>query len=251
MKVLLIEDEQPAARQMTKLLGQLDPPLVPIEVIDSVESAVRWLRTFPMPDLIFMDIQISDGLSFEILQQTPVSAPVVFTTAFDHYAIQAFKVNAVDYLLKPIELESLRQAIARVEQRRQTAAAPAIDIQALYRHFTPPSYKDRFLVRTGQSMISVATSDIAFFRSDEGLTQAFTDGGKKYFVEHTLEELESLIDPKVFFRVSRQVILRLDTIKAVHNHFNGRLKVDVQPTAPDVIYVSRDRVPDFKAWLGG
>jgi DNA-binding LytR/AlgR family response regulator len=251
MKVLLIEDEQPAARQMTKLLGQLDPPLVPIEVIDSVESSVRWLRTFPTPDLIFMDIQISDGLSFEILQQIPVSAPIVFTTAFDHYAIQAFKVNAVDYLLKPIEIESLRQAVARVEERRKTASTPSIDIEALYRHFAPPSYKDRFLVRAGQSMLSVATSDIAFFRSDEGLTQAFTDGGKKYFVEHTLEELERLIDPKAFFRVSRQVILRLDTVKAIHNHFNGRLKVDVNPAAPDTIFVSRDRVSDFKAWLGG
>lgn len=252
MKVLLIEDEQPAARQLTKLLGRLDPPLAPIEVLDSVESTVRWLRTFPAPDLLLMDIQISDGLSFDILRQVPVASAVVFTTAFDQYAVQAFKVNAVDYLLKPVEMESLQQAITRVQERRQSATvAPAFDVEALYRHFAPPTYKDRFLVRVGQQMTFLLSSDIAFFRSDEGLTQAFTLQGKKYFIEHSLEELERLLNPHQFFRISRQLTVRLEAIKSVHPHFNGRLKLDLSASAPEEVFVSRERASAFKVWLGG
>ncbi|HRI58451.1 MAG TPA: LytTR family DNA-binding domain-containing protein, partial [Saprospiraceae bacterium] len=213
MKILLIEDEIPAARQLTKLLLAHNPAFQILEALDSVEGAVRWLRTFPTPDLIFMDIQIADGLSFDIFRQVQVKAPVVFTTAFDQYAVQAFKVNALDYLLKPVDPEELGKALEKVENQRNKPLA--FDFEALAGFLKKESYKDRFLVKTGQHLAFLATSDIAFFRSGDGLTQAFTFSGKKYFVENTLEELERLLDPHDFFRVSRNMTLRLNAIHKI------------------------------------
>ncbi len=196
MRILLIEDELPAARQLSKLLLAARPACQILDTLDSVESAVRWLRALPAPDLVFMDIQIADGLSFDIFRQVEVTAPVVFTTAFDQYAVQAFKVNAVDYLLKPVDPEELEKALSKVENRR--SAAP-FDLSMIERFFKKDAYKDRFLVKTGQQMTFLLSTDIAFFRSADGLTQAFTFSGKKYFVEHTLEELERLLDPRDYF----------------------------------------------------
>jgi two-component system, LytTR family, response regulator LytT len=249
MKVLIIEDEKPAAKQLSKLLAQLPNPLQPMDVLDSVESSVKWLRTFPDPDLIFMDIQIADGLSFSIFEQVELRSPVIFTTAFDHYAVQAFKVNAIDYLLKPIDPAELERAVQKVQARQHQA--PSLDMNKLLYYFSPQTYKDRFLVKIGQQLNFVATTDIAFFRSSDGLTQAYTTTGKKHFIEHTLEELEKLLDPRQFFRISRGILLGLSSIKAVHPHFNGRLKIDTNPNLGEEVYVSRERVNDFKAWLGG
>ena len=249
VKILLIEDEIPAARQLTKLLLAHNPAFQILEALDSVEGAVRWLRTFPAPDLVFMDIQIADGLSFDIFRQVEVTAPVVFTTAFDHYAVQAFKVNAVDYLLKPVDPEELARALEKVESQKNKSVQ--FDFETLVGFFKKENYKDRFLVKTGQQLAFVQTTDIAFFRSADGLTQAFTFSGKKYFVENTLEELERLLDPRDFFRISRNMTLRLNAIHKIHPHLNGRLKLETQPAAPDDIFVSRERVGEFKSWLGG
>lgn len=246
MKILLIEDELPAARQLTKLLHTHQPGCTILDTLDSVESAVKWLQTLPAPDLVFMDIQIADGLSFDIFRQVDVTAPVIFTTAFDQYAVQAFKVNAIDYLLKPVDPEELQKALDRV-RRRNTPA----DLQALARFFQKEPYKDRFLVKTGQSMTFITVGEIAFFRSSDGLTQAITFNGKKHFVDHTLDELDRLVDPRHFFRVSRAVMLRADTIRKIHPHLNGRLKIETEPAAPEDVFVSRERAGEFKAWLGG
>lgn len=249
MKILLIEDEIPAARQLTKLLLAQNPAFQILEALDSVEGSVRWLRTFPAPDLIFMDIQIADGLSFDIFRQVEVKAPVIFTTAFDQYAVQAFKVNALDYLLKPVDPEELGQALEKVEKQKNKPLS--IDLEALSGLFKKESYKDRFLVKTGQQLTFLAVADIAFFRSADGLTQAFTYAGKKYFVENTLEELERLLNPHDFFRVSRSLTLHLNAIHKIHPHLNGRLKLETQPSAPEDVFVSRERVGEFKSWLGG
>jgi DNA-binding LytR/AlgR family response regulator len=251
MKILIIEDEQPAARQLIRLLQQLEPAPTIIEVLDSVETAVRWIKTFPTPDLIMMDIQIADGLSFEIFRQVEVPCPVIFTTAYDQYALQAFKVNAVDYLLKPVEPEALYDAIKRYQERQKAHSGPFFDVEMLYQHYNQPSYKDRFLVRTGQQMVSIRTQEIAFFRSSDGLTQAHTAENKKYFVDHALDELERLLDPAHYFRVSRHLMIRQDAVKAIHPHLNGRLKLDTTPAAPEEVFVSRDRAGAFKTWLGG
>jgi DNA-binding LytR/AlgR family response regulator len=248
MKVLLIEDEIPAARQLTKLLLEQRPAFHVIDTLDSVEGAVRWFRTFPAPDLVFMDIQIADGLSFDIFKQAEVKSPVIFTTAFDHYAVQAFKVNAIDYLLKPIDPEDLSRALIKMENQRSTA--PVFEYEMLAQYFKKEQYKDRFLVKTGQQLAFIATTDIAFFRSADGLTQAFTSAGKKYFIENTLEELERLLNPRDFFRISRNMTLRIDAISKIIPHLNGRLKLETIPAAPEDIFVSRERVPEFKTWLG-
>lgn len=248
MKILLIEDEQPAARQLTKMLLEAEPDWQIMEVLDTVEASVRWLRHFPAPDLIFMDIQIADGLSFDIFRQAPIASPVIFTTAFDQYAVQAFRVNALDYLLKPVDPAELRRALDKHKQQ----PAQTIDLELLTRYFKPAtSYKDRFLVKTGQQLTFVSTTDVAFFRSSDGLTQAFTQNGKKYFVEHSLEELENLLDPRDFFRVSRNMTLRLQSIDKIHPHLNGRLKLETNPPAPEDVFVSRERAGAFKVWLGG
>ncbi|MCW5923491.1 MAG: response regulator transcription factor [Saprospiraceae bacterium] len=249
MKILLIEDELPAARQLTKLLMAQLPTCQILDTLDSVEGAVQWLRTFPAPDLVFMDIQIADGLSFDIFRQVEVNAPVVFTTAFDQYAVQAFKVSAVDYLLKPIDPEELGRSLEKIEKQKNKPVA--FDYEVLHRFFKKETYKDRFLVKTGQQLAFLTAADIAFFRSSDGLTQAFTFSGKKHFVDNTLEELESLLDPRDFFRVSRGMTVRLNAIQKIHPHLNGRLKLETQPAAPDDVFVSRERVNEFKAWLGG
>jgi len=196
MRILLIEDELPAARQLARLLREARPDGAILDTLDSVESAVSWLRTFPPPDLIFMDIQIADGLSFDIFQQVEVAAPVIFTTAFDQYALQAFRVNAIDYLLKPVDPEELVAALHKVEQRR-SAALP--DLAALARYFSPREYKERFMVKAGKHFQMLRADDIACFHSADGFTQALDTGGKKHFVDHTLDELEQLLDPRRFF----------------------------------------------------
>lgn len=249
MKILLVEDEIPAARQLSKLLLEQRPAFQILDTLDSVEGAVRWFRTFPAPDLVFMDIQIADGLSFDIFKQAEIKSPVIFTTAFDHYAVQAFKVNAIDYLLKPIDPEDLSRALLKMENHR--SSAPAFEYEMLAHYFKKETYKERFLVKTGQQLAFLSNTDIAFFRSGDGLTQAFTFSGKKYFVENTLEELERLLNPRDFFRISRNMTLRIDGISKILPHLNGRLKIETNPAAPEDIFVSRERVSEFKAWLGG
>jgi DNA-binding LytR/AlgR family response regulator len=243
MNTLIIEDELPAAKQLAKLLLALRPSIQIVGTLDSVERSVRWFQTTPPPDLIFMDIQIADGLSFDIFNQVKISAPVVFTTAFDQYAVQAFKVNAVDYLLKPIDPEDLGRALDKIESQRN---GMVLDYEKLSRFFQKEQYKDRFLVKTGQQLAFLITTDIAYFKSSDGLTQAYTLAGKKYFIEHTLEELERLVDPRDFFRISRGLTVRLQSIKAIHPHLNGRLKLDLQPVSPEDVFVSRERVGAFK-----
>jgi DNA-binding LytR/AlgR family response regulator len=248
MRILLIEDELPAARQLTKLLLAYNPDFQVIDTLDSVEQSVRWLTTHPQPDLIFMDIQIADGLSFDIFRQVQVTSPVIFTTAFDQYAVQAFRVNAVDYLLKPIDVEYLGQALQKIENQ---TVSPQFDLAELTRFFRPVEYRERFLVKNGQHFSYIQTADVAWFRSSDGLTQAYCTNGKKYLVDHPLDDLERVLDPKQFFRVNRHLTLCVQSIQKIHPHLNGRLKLDLTPDAHEEVFVSRDRVPEFKAWLGG
>jgi DNA-binding LytR/AlgR family response regulator len=246
MNILLIEDERPAARQLAKMLQSARPGYRILETLDSVAGAVRWLQHFPPPDLIFMDIQVADGISLDIFSKVEIQSPVIFTTAFDHFAVQAFKVNAVDYLLKPVDPAELEQAIKKAEQQKTVPA----DLRALLRALAPTSYKERFLVKSGPHLVFIEAPEIAFFRSADGLTQAHTFQGKKYFIEYTLDELERLLDPQAYFRVNRAVLLRIQAIHKIHPHLNGRLKLELLPPTPEELFVSRERAGDFKTWLG-
>lgn len=251
MRILIIEDEQPAALQLAKLLSELDlgKPQI-LETLDSVEAAVQWLRTFSTPDLIFMDIQVADGLSFDIFRQVEVKSPVIFTTAFDQYAVRAFRVNAVDYLLKPIDPEELQLAIAKVMNNKK-AISTTLELEALERYFDKKEYKDRFLIKNGANFGFLHTSDVAYFRSGSSLTQAFTQNGKSPVVEHTLDELETLVNPRDFFRINRNMMVRLTAIQKISPYLNGRLILELQPPLKGEVIVSREKVGEFKVWLGG
>jgi DNA-binding LytR/AlgR family response regulator len=248
MKILLIEDELPAAKQLTKMLLQYDADITVIEVLDSVEASVKWLQTFPAPDAIFMDIQIADGLSFDIFTKVEITSPVIFTTAFDQYAIKAFRVAAIDYLLKPIEPEELENALNRLKEKTQQNVP---DFSKMLDLLQRSNKKERFLVKSGGSLVSIETSDIHYFFSEDGLTQATMNVGKKHIIEFTLDELEQQLDPKNFFRISRKMILNTKAIQKIHTHFNSRLKLDLTPSFHEEVFVSRERVNGFKTWLGG
>lgn len=249
MKVLIIEDEIPAARQLIKLLNAARPTWQIVGTLDSVQGAIRWLGEAPPPDLIFMDIQLADGISFDIFKSVEVKSPVIFSTAYDQYAIQAFRVNALDYLLKPVDPELLDIALEKIEKRQISPASA--QMEALMKYLGKSAFKDRFLVKTGQTLTQLSVSDIAFFHSSDGLTQAWIFSGKKYFIEHPLDELEAMLDPNEYFRVSRKLLVRSNAIKKIHLHLNSRLKLELQPEMPEECFVSRERVADFKAWLGG
>jgi DNA-binding LytR/AlgR family response regulator len=249
MRILIIEDEIPAATQLAKMVRKCKADASIEAILDSVTASVEWLQNNLAPDLIFMDIQIADGLSFDIFKKVSVTSPVIFTTAFDHYAIQAFKVNAIDYLLKPLDPTELNNALERFDMQKGLQT-PVFDLSMIQKMLNKQQYKERFLVKTGNQLTFIQTKDIAYFRSSDGLTQAYMQNGKKFFVDHSLEELESLVDPKDFFRTSRHLFVKLTSIHQIAPHLNGRFKLDLNPKSEEEVYVSRERAADFKEWLG-
>lgn len=250
MNVLLVEDEIPAAKRLRNLINQHCPEAIIMDVVDSVEGATQWLNTFEKPDLIFMDIQLSDGLSFDIFNQTEVVSPVIFTTAYDQYALKAFKVNSVDYLLKPIDPEELQSAFQKYRNlHQQSQEYDRTTIQKLITSITQKGYKERFLVKVGQQLNYVQTKEIAYFYSDEGLVYAMTISNRRHVLDYTLEQLSDVIDPKNFFRINRKIVVSIEAIHKIHTYFNSRLKLELLPRTDLEAIVSRERVGDFKQWL--
>lgn len=251
MTILLIEDEYHAANRLTGLIHAIRPQANILATIDSVEDAVEWLQTHRMPDLLFLDIQLADGLSFDIFTKVEITVPVIFTTAFNDYAIRAFKLNSVDYLLKPVdedELDTALQKFERFYQKPQTYDTHTIE--RLLHSLTREDYAKRFLVKTGQQLTYVPTEDIAYFYSDSSLTFFRTLRNQKHLVDHTLDQVETMLDPKYFFRINRKMIIRVESIQKVANYFNSRLILEVNPSMEFDAIVSRERVKDFKTWLG-
>lgn len=255
MNVLIIEDEYPAAERLQKLLYKMDEPVTVAAVQDSVAGAVRWLQQQPAPDLILSDIQLSDGLSFEIFEQVVISSPVIFTTSYDEYAIQAFKVKSIDYLLKPIKLEALKKAVEKYNSLKQSFSGSgyAQKLEQLLDSLqhTGKAYKKRFLVKKGEQLIPVSDDQIAYFHAENELVFLYTPTGKKYLTDYTLEQTESLVNPAHFFRINRQYILHLQAIREIHTYFNSRLKLYLVPAASEDVLVSKGKVKHFKAWLEG
>jgi len=252
MRVLIIEDELPASKRMTKMIRSMDPSIDIAAVIESVDDGVAWLETNAPPDLIFADIQLSDGSSFEIFKKIRVECPVVFTTAYDEYALEAFKVNSIDYLLKPIDQTALVKSIEKFNRLKKTWADENTGkLEALLRgmELKKPEYKSRFLVKSGQAMQTVAVRDISYFYIDTQLVFLITIAGKKFMLENTLDELEHVLDPDSFFRINRQMIVSLNSIKKIHPYFNSRLKLDLEPDFIKDVLVSRKKVNQFKGWL--
>lgn len=250
MKTLIIEDEKPAALRLQQLLEQQRPKTEVLALIGSVEKAVQWLRGNPLPDLMFLDIQLADGLSFDIFREVEVQAPVVFTTAYDQYTLKAFKLNSIDYLLKPIDPEELEQALMKFE--RFFGKAPSLDttaIENLIQSFQAPEFKKRFIVKAGQQLTYILADDIQYFYSEDGLLFAQMRDKKRHAIDYTLDQLESLLDPGAFFRLNRKTIAHINSIYKVSPYFNSRLIVELRPQASFEVIVSRDRVGDFKSWL--
>lgn len=248
MRILIIEDERPAAVRLSKLVQVYFPKAELIGPIDTISRSLQWIRQNPSPDLIFCDIQLADGISFEIFDQVQVVSPVIFTTAFDHYAIRAFQVNAIDYLLKPIDPKELDRAVEKFNARM---IQPKLDLQVLKSLIQPQSkvYKSRFLVRFGEKIQSVAIEDVALFFSEERVTFLQTHTGKKYVLDSTLEQIESQIDPANYFRLNRKYLSHVDAIEEVFTYSNSRLKVNLKNCPDSEILISREKVSDFKEWL--
>lgn len=247
---MIIEDEQHAGERLQQLLIGLDQRAEVLSILESVKEAVQWFQTNTPPDLMFLDIHLADGSSFEIFNEVTIDCPVVFTTAYDQYALKAFEVNSVDYLLKPIDKDDLSRALKKFE--KQYARKDRFDYSALTQLINRPTenYKQRFLVNKGSSLVPVSTSEIAYIHTDNGLVYLKTLSNVRYVLNYKLEELEQMLDPKTFFRANRQFITSSASILKVHPFFNGKLKIEVQPSFPSDIVVSRLKATDFKAWLG-
>lgn len=253
LRALIIEDEAPAYRRLNGLLEQHHPEVKVVDVLDSIEGTLAWLRENRAPDLIFSDVQLSDGLSFEIYRRNAPPCPVIFTTAYDTYMLEAFRANGIDYLLKPVEEEDLARSIGKFQALTRNGASPSPDIARLIAAIDGRSagFRDRFLVKLGTRLMPIATADIAHFISIEGSTELHTREGRRHLVDIPLDELEQQLDPRRFFRLNRQCIAGVDCIAVVHQHFNGKLKVELKPSAPVEVMVSREKARAFKDWLGG
>lgn len=249
MNVLIIEDEEAAARRLEKLVLSLEAQTTVLDKLDSIEAVLNWLEQHELPDLVFMDIHLADGSSFEIFNHVKIDCPIIFTTAYDQYAIQAFRVNAVDYLLKPIKREELRAALDKYQ--RQSHPQTAFNYQQLAQSIKEDPYNRRFLIRIGQNIKVVDAGDAAYFYTEDKITFVVTHNGKRYPLDHSLEKLEEMLDPRRFFRVNRQVILGLEAIREMYAYSKARVKVELEPPADMDIIVSTERSPHFKKWLTG
>jgi DNA-binding LytR/AlgR family response regulator len=247
MKVAIIEDETLSQEHLERLILRLPYEIEIIAKLDSVKSCFAFFEQSPLVDLIFMDIHLADGNAFDFLKDFPVSTPIVFTTAFDQYTLNAFKVNAIDYLLKPIDKNELEMAIQkhiRLTSKQQNELLENI------RQLTKiESYKTRFMVKLGDSLTGIKSEEIHHLRSEDGVVLLVTDKNKRYPLDYTLDQLESMIDPSKFFRINRKVIVHIDGIERVGTFFNSRLKVHATILPEEDAIVSRERVNNFKYWF--
>lgn len=252
LKILIIEDERPAAKRLEQLVRQLRPETLVAAVIESVVDAVEWLNNHPQPDLIFLDIHLADGLSFDIFPETKVSCPVIFTTAYDQYALKAFKLNSVDYLLKPIDPEELREALDKFDRLQPKNPSLFLDpqiLRQLAQGLQQPEYKQRFLIKMGNSLGFAPVVDFRYFYSEDSRVFGRLYDGKRHHLDYTLEALEAVLNPQDFFRINRKIILHAEAVQRIHPYFNNRLKLEVQPDAGFEVIVSRERVTAFKQWM--
>ncbi|MGM0943651.1 MAG: LytR/AlgR family response regulator transcription factor [Bacteroidota bacterium] len=248
--ILIIEDEKLAANRLIQLIKPLFESCHFLNPIDSIKSAVSFFQTYPHPDLVFCDIQLADGLSFEIFQQVKLSTPVIFTTAYDQYAIEAFRVNAIDYLLKPIDPADLKRAVDKFKNQQLPNSIHATLLQQLLQSSTPKSeFKQRFLIRFGEKIQSILSEDILYFCSEERVTFLINREGKRFVLDQTLEQTEAQVDPNYFFRLNRKYLVAFGSIVEVSVYSNSRLKVKLKYCDDKDILVSREKVSDLKAWL--
>lgn len=251
MKVVIIEDEPHAARRLESLLLELLPESRIDARIDSIKRAVQYFRENAQPDLTMMDVQLADGLSFEIFNQCEVRSPVIFTTAYDEYALKAFKVNSIDYILKPIDKDELRQALSKFKAMHVAMPQSPLILDNIHEaiKMLTKRYKTRFVIKVGEHLKTIETTSVLFFHSQEKTTFCTTIENRKMILDFTLEELEEMIDPAVFFRINRKYLVSASSISDIINHTNSRLKLVLRNCSDNDVVVAREKVQEFKSWL--
>ena len=249
MNVVVIEDEQAASRRLIRMLEKQD--LIVLASLSSVETAIEWFKNNSHPELIFLDIQLSDGLSFSIFESVHINSAIIFTTAFDAYALQAFKLNSIDYLLKPIDEDELKTAVAKYQNIHQESSLQNFDFEdikkMLYRD--KEVYKNRYTAQVGSHIKILVVSEIVCFYSENKGTYALMESGRSFLMEQTIESLVKELDPKAFFRISRKCIIQIAHIRDIVAFSNARLKIEIKPEIDIDLVVSRERVKDFKLWI--
>lgn len=250
MKIVIVEDESLAAEKLERYLLKYDASITILQVLSSIKDAVSWFHTEQDIDIVFMDIQLTDGLSFEIFHQVKINAPVIFTTAFDEYAVDAFKVNSVDYILKPITFTDISKAMNKYKSLKNLYANDTA-IQSVEKMISEKKTKDRFLVRLGNHIHSIKTEEIALFYAEGRTVYLVTKEHKKYILDYKLEDLYNILDRAAFFRVNRTFIISIHAIKDVIVYSNSRLKVTPHVKSEKEIIVSREKVSAFKTWFEG
>ena len=251
MNIIIVEDEKPAARLLQRKVEKLG--LEVNTLLHSVEESIHWFKTNKHPDLIFLDIQLSDGLSFEIFETISIKSAVIFTTAYDEYALRAFKLNSIDYLLKPIDEDDLEIAVNKFKTRNSTASDLSLDFEMIKKMLVNPidiNYKKRFTIKMGNQLKMINIDEVECFYSENKGTYLHTFDNRNYLLDNTLEQLENELNPKDFYRVSRKFIVPMKGIKEIQIHSNSRLKILLPSYKEDEIIVARERVNDFKQWLG-
>ena len=244
MRIIIIEDEKPAARLLQRRIEKLGYEIQ--TMLHSVEESVDWLSNHPHPDLIFLDIQLSDGLSFEIFEHVEINSSIIFTTAYDDYVLKAFKLNSVDYLLKPVDEEELQFALEKFEKQRNVQ----FNVLDLKQVFKPQQkFKERFTTKIGSSIKMFETADVELFYSENKGTYAYTKEGKNYLLDFTLDKIEEVLNPTQFFRINRGQLVQIDAIKEISVYSNSRLKLILYHYSEQDCIVSREKVNDFRFWL--
>ncbi len=253
MKILIVEDEELAVKKLQKTLSGVDATAEVVGTTDSIRGCVEWLQANPSPDLILMDIELCDGQSFEIFNLTEVKSPVIFTTSYDEFALKAFKVNSVDYLLKPIQKEELQAALNKFKKlAAENKADINIDslVKELQQKLQPKEFRKRFLVKHAQKLVSIEIDEIAYFYSDGRLNFFKTNDNRKFVVDYTMDELEDMLDPAKYFRISRSFYVSINSVEKIDEYFGNRLILGLHPSVDKEALVSREKVTDFKKWMG-
>jgi len=251
MNVIIIEDEKPSARRLQRMLEKAG--VIANTMLHSVEESIAWFANNEHPELIFLDIQLSDGLSFEIFDVVKIKSAIIFTTAFDEYALQAFKLNSIDYLLKPIDEEELQIAVTKYRDLKTPSQNVQFDFEDIKKLLSNPlerEYKKRFTTKIGQHLKMIPVDEIECFYSENKGTYAHTIGGRDYLLDITLEQLENELSPKVFFRINRKFYININAIKDIISYSNSRLELKLNGNLGQEVIVARERVKDFKLWLG-
>jgi two-component system LytT family response regulator len=250
MNIVIIEDELPASNRLGKMLRQLLPDSKLLCSIDSIAGAQTWFAAHPMPDLVLLDIHLADGSAFDLLQRVSITAPIIFTTAYDQYAVAAFKTNSIDYLLKPVKQEELKAALDKLrDMKKLFTSAP--EEHSPRDTDAKPIYKKRFVIRIGEHLKTLAAEDIAYCYSESKMTYARSTDGRNYPMDHNLDALEHMLDPQHFFRINRQYIVSLKAIEEMRAYTKSRVIIRLKPAGKEAPVVSAERSADFKMWLGG